>query len=34
VYARLRATADDLGLPAADPLFWYGRINAGRAISF
>jgi hypothetical protein len=34
VDARLRTTVDDLGLPGADPLFWYGRINAGRAIFF
>jgi subtilisin family serine protease len=33
VYARLRATADDLGLPGADPLFGAGRINAGRAVT-
>jgi subtilisin family serine protease len=32
VYARLRATADDLGLPGADPLYGTGRINAGRAV--
>jgi subtilisin family serine protease len=32
VYARLRATADDLGLPGADPLFGAGRINAARAV--
>lgn len=33
VYARLRATADDLGLPGADPLYGSGRINAGRAVT-
>jgi subtilisin family serine protease len=33
VYRRLRATADDLGLPCADPLYGYGRINAGRAVT-
>jgi subtilisin family serine protease len=32
VYARLRATADDLGLPGADPLFGYGRIDAEQAV--
>lgn len=32
VYARLRATADDLGLPGADPLYGVGRINAERAV--
>jgi subtilisin family serine protease len=33
VYARLRATAQDLGLPGADPLYGSGRIDAGRAVS-
>jgi subtilisin family serine protease len=32
VYARLRSTADDLGVPGADPLYGYGRVNAGRAV--
>jgi subtilisin family serine protease len=30
---RLRATADDLGLPGADPAFGAGRVNALRAAS-
>lgn len=33
VYARLRSTADDLGLPGPDALFGAGRINAGRAVA-
>jgi len=33
VYDRLRTTADDLGLPGADPVFGYGRVNALRAVS-
>ena len=33
VYGRLRTTADDLGLPGADPLFGHGRVNAARAVS-
>jgi subtilisin family serine protease len=32
VYGRLRATAEDLGLPGADPLYGSGRINAERAL--
>jgi thermitase len=32
VYARLRSTADDLGLPGPDALFGAGRINAARAV--
>jgi subtilisin family serine protease len=32
VYARIRATADDLGLPGADPIFGQGRVNAARAV--
>jgi hypothetical protein len=28
----LPATADDLGLPGADPLYGSGRINAERAL--
>jgi len=31
--ARLRATADDLGISGADPVFGAGRLNALRAIS-
>ena len=33
VYARLRSTADDLGLPGPDALFGAGRINTGRAVA-
>lgn len=33
VYARLRSTADDLGLPGPDALFGAGRLNAGRAVA-
>ena len=33
VYARLRATADDLGLPGPDAIFGAGRLNAGRAVT-
>ena len=33
VYDRLRSTADDLGLPGADPFFGYGRVNTLRAVS-
>ncbi len=32
VYGRLRDTADDLGLPGADPIFGRGRVNAARAV--
>lgn len=32
VYGRLRSTADDLGVPGADPLYGYGRVNARRAV--
>jgi subtilisin family serine protease len=33
VYGRLRTTAQDLGLPGADPLYGAGRIDAGRAVT-
>jgi serine protease len=33
VYDRLKATADDLGTPGADPFFGYGRVNAQRAVA-
>jgi subtilisin family serine protease len=33
VYARLRSTAHDLGLPGADPLFGYGRVDAEKAVT-
>jgi subtilisin family serine protease len=33
IYARLRSTADDLGLPGSDPLFGAGRVNAERAVA-
>lgn len=33
IYARLKASADDLGTPGTDPLFGYGRVNALRAVS-
>lgn len=33
VAGRLRATADDLGLPGIDPAYGSGRVNAFRAIS-
>ena len=32
VLGRLRSTADDLGLPGADPIFGHGRVNAARAV--
>jgi subtilisin family serine protease len=32
VYERLKATADDLGVPGSDPFFGYGRVNALRAV--
>lgn len=32
VYARLKATADDLGVPGVDPFHGYGRVNAQRAV--
>jgi subtilisin family serine protease len=32
VYDRIRRTADDLGLPGADPVFGHGRVNALRAV--
>jgi serine protease len=32
VYDRLKSTADDLGVPGADPFFGYGRVNAQRAV--
>jgi lantibiotic leader peptide-processing serine protease len=32
VYDRLKATADDLGLPGVDPFHGYGRVNAQRAV--
>jgi serine protease len=33
VYAKLRASADDLGPPGPDPLYGYGRVNAERAVT-
>jgi subtilisin family serine protease len=33
LYARLRATSDDLGLPGPDALFGAGRLNAARAVA-
>jgi subtilisin family serine protease len=33
VYAKLKATADDLGSPGVDPLYGYGRVNALRAVT-
>jgi subtilisin family serine protease len=33
LYARLRTTADDLGLPGPDALFGAGRLNAARAVA-
>jgi subtilisin family serine protease len=33
IYARLRATAEDLGLPGPDPLYGYGLVDAARAVS-
>lgn len=33
VYAKLKATADDLGAPGIDPLYGYGRVNAYRAVT-
>jgi subtilisin family serine protease len=32
VYARLKSTADDLGVPGVDPFHGYGRVNAQRAV--
>src|SRR5207247_2269278 len=32
VYDRLKATADDLGLPGPDPVNGYGLVNAQRAV--
>jgi subtilisin family serine protease len=32
VYERIRATADDLGVPGPDALFGHGRVNAVRAL--
>ena len=33
IYARLKATADDLGVPGVDPFHGYGRVNAQRAVA-
>lgn len=33
VYAKLKATADDLGAPGPDPAYGYGRVNAQRAVA-
>jgi subtilisin family serine protease len=33
VYAKLKATADDLGAPGVDPAYGYGRVNAYRAVT-
>jgi subtilisin family serine protease len=32
IYDRLKATADDLGVPGVDPFHGYGRVNAQRAV--
>jgi subtilisin family serine protease len=32
IYARLKTTADDLGVPGVDPFHGYGRVNAQRAV--
>ena len=33
IYGRLKATADDLGVPGVDPFHGYGRVNAQRAVA-
>jgi subtilisin family serine protease len=33
IYAKLKATADDLGAPGFDPLYGHGRVNAYRAVT-
>jgi serine protease len=33
IYAKLKATADDLGAPGVDPAYGYGRVNAERAVT-
>jgi subtilisin family serine protease len=33
VYAKLKATADDLGAPGVDPAYGHGRVNAQRAVT-
>jgi serine protease len=33
IYAKLKATGDDLGAPGVDPLYGYGRVNAYRAVT-
>jgi subtilisin family serine protease len=33
IYAKLKATADDLGVPGTDPAYGYGRVNAYRAVT-
>jgi subtilisin family serine protease len=33
IYARLRSTADDLGLPGPDAIFGAGRLNTGSAVT-
>ncbi|WP_018477542.1 S8 family peptidase [Pontibacter roseus] len=33
VLARMRASADDLGMPGRDPLYGYGRVNAFKAVT-
>ena len=32
IAARIGASADDLGTPGYDPVYGYGRVNAGRAV--
>jgi serine protease len=33
IYAKLKATADDLGAPGVDPVYGHGRVNALRAVT-
>jgi subtilisin family serine protease len=33
IYAKLKATADDLGAPGVDPLYGHGRVNAYKAVT-
>jgi serine protease len=33
IYAKLKQTADDLGVPGVDPAYGYGRVNAYRAVT-
>ena len=33
IYAKIKGTADDLGLPGPDPVYGHGRVNAKRALS-